>query len=60
MIIDKIKELVGLIQAQRMLSLSRNDANIANIMTIMLISAGLFLILDYGYMLYLHYKMVRP
>lgn len=55
MIVEKLGELLALVQLQRALS----QVGTANIVSAILVGALVVLIVDYARMLYLHFKMVR-
>lgn len=59
MIAGKAEELIALLQSQRILSYSGwNNLNITAITPLVLIALGLLFMIDYGYMIYLHFRMV--
>lgn len=57
---EKAEELWALTKAQRLLVYSTRDGNIGLPMLALggLLILGLLLTIDYGYMIYLHYRMV--
>jgi hypothetical protein len=60
MIVEKLEELLALVSAQRILSHPAwSKLSMTTVLPPVLIALGLALMVDYGYMLYLHFKMVR-
>jgi hypothetical protein len=60
MIVEKLEELLALVSAQRILSHPAwSKLSMTTVLPPVLITLGLALMVDYGYMLYLHFKMVR-
>lgn len=60
MIVEKAEELWVLTKAQRLLLYSTRDGNVG-LSTLALwgsLILGVLLTIDYGYMIYLHYRMV--
>lgn len=59
MILEKFEELFALISAQRLVSHPEwSKLSVATVLPPVLIALGLVVTIDYGYMLYLHFKMV--
>lgn len=59
MIAEKAEELVALLQTQRLLShIAWRNLNMATVASFVVVILGLLLLMDYGYMVYLHFKMV--
>lgn len=60
MIVEKLEELFALISAQRLLShAGSSKLSMATVLPPVLTALALAILIDYGYMLYLHFKMVR-
>lgn len=59
MIAGKAEELIALLRGQRIFSHSGwNKLNITAIAPFVLMALGLLIMIDYGYMIYLHFQMV--
>lgn len=59
MIAEKAEQLMAVLQGKRILTfLGCNKVNISTIAPLALLALGLLLLIDYGYMVYLHFQMV--
>jgi hypothetical protein len=59
MIVEKLEELCALVSAQRLLShAGPSRLSMTAVLPLVLIALVLAITIDYGYMLYLHFKMV--
>lgn len=61
MIVERVEQLFALIQGQRILSHPGwSHVNFATLIPPVVVILGLALIVDYGYMIYLHFQMASP
>lgn len=59
MIVEKLEELLALIQAQRVLNHpALQSLDLRMVVLTLAVVASIMLVADYGYMVYLHFKMV--
>ena len=58
MIAETLEGLCAFLHAQRMLSLKGRDVNISTVVLVAVSALVLAIVVDYSYMIYLHYKMV--
>lgn len=60
MIVERIEGMVALIRAHILKPLTNLNLDLTTTALFVGVLLGTALIIDYGYMIYLHYKMVRP
>lgn len=60
MIVEKLEELFALVSAQHLLShAGPSNLSMTAVLPLILIALVLAIMIDYGYILYLHFQMVR-